>query len=466
MPPFRGRYRSWAGRAGSYRRRYHNRGNWWRKRRSYRRGTARRRRTVRRRRRKLVLRTNKPPRTMKCRIKGWWPLLYAFVPWPGIDDSSPPAAQTLGIFTSYPEGDNANGNGVAYGQFSLAVFYDEHEKKRNLWSASNCQFDLARYFGTKIVLWPHKDCDYIFHWDTEYGSTFAVEKKYVHPAIMLNMKHHRICLSVQTRGYWKPVTVWIPRPAIYNNGWEFQTTWAKRGLGFWSAAPIDLLYPWTPPFRTEAGTQGNVPQWWENDATCPDPNSGQSTNCPNWLSYYWKYLNANKATTTINKLALQGPLVKKKLQSSLNIMITYTSYWQWGGEWAQPMSICNPEGRVPGYMHKISDPRGFTRPEDYDPDGIITARALRRLTKRSPERNKSAFSAFQSSTEEETQETSSESGSEGDWHPVKHPKETQEEDQSSGPKMVRHRRKHRRRTAMELLRRLLLKHKGSSKSHY
>lgn len=448
MPLFRGRYRSWAGRARSYRRRYHNRGYWWSKRRSYRRrgGRARGRRygRVRRRPHTQIVRVTRPPHTARCTIRGWWPVLYAYVGTPV--STQMPKVQGLTTFKNYP---NDNGGCVAWGQMSLQVFYDEHKAKRNLWSRSNCQFDLCRYFGTMFTLWPHQSIDYIFHWDTDYGSTYEIEKRYVHPAFMLNMPKHRVCLSVKTRGFWKPVRVFMPRPSIYSTQWEFQNTWAGRGLGFWAVSAIDLLYPWT---RRWAKSEQDVPvRWWDDETY-------KEQTLPKWLAEYWRYLDQNNPSYKMQPEAAEGPMVQKTIQDSLNVLLTYKSFWQWGGEWAQPVAACDPKGRTPGYQQPIANPRSFADPGDYDRFGILKDIALKRLTKPSPERNTRAFSGFLSSSETEDSEASEdEPRSKRVRFEDEHSEETEEEAENSSPPLVRHRRQHRRRTSVEQLRRLFLK---------
>lgn len=207
------------------------------------------------------------------------------------------------------------------------------------------------------------------------------------------------------------------------------------------------------PLRRKDGAQGDVKKWWDTDRGGPDGPE------PNWVSYYWKYINsASFPNVEINEFATQGPLVKKVLSSSLNILMTYKSFWQWGGEWAQPVQVCDPRGSNPGYAMPIADPRGYTRPQDYDGDGLLTRKALKRLVSGSPKRDQPAFSAFQSDTDATGSETTSlESGSQGTDDEDQYPEEAEETRKSKGAKMVRHRREHGRRAALDLLRRLLLK---------
>nr|WBV74319.1 ORF1 [Bat anellovirus BtSY1] len=261
---------------------------------------------------------------------------------------------------------------------------------------------------------------------------------------MLNMPKHRVCLSVKTRGYWKPVRVFMPRPSVYSTQWEFQSTWAQRGLGFWAVSAIDLLYPWT---RRWAKSESDTPvHWWDNETY-----KGESL--PKWLAKYWTYLDQKQPSYVMSDEAAEGPMVQKTIQDSLNILLTYKSFWQWGGEWAQPVAACNPKGTTPGYQQPIAHPGSFTDPRDYDRFGIIKDIALKRVTQPGPEGNSRAFSGFLSSSEaESSEETEDEPRSKRVRFEDEYSEETEEETEDPRPPLVRHRRQHRRRTSVEQLR--------------
>lgn len=319
-------------------------------------------------------------------------------------DVSDPTKQPHGTstFRSYPK----QGGMIAWGEITLQTFYDENKAYRNTWSRSNCDFDLARYFGTEFTLFPHPETDYIFHFDTDYGDAFKVEKKSCHPALMLNMPNHRICLSTRTRGYWKPVKVFMPRPAIFSSGWTFQNKWVERGLGMWAAAVIDLRYPWTPELAPHAnqGTdiiKNEAPPWW-------DPSGNNKYHgIPKWLAGYWQYLDNGGADGQNPDYLMQqfGPFVVNKIETSVNILMTYKSYWQWGGDWAKPAVVCDPKPAT-----AVSDPSQVISPDDLDKWGLLTKRSLRRIIDGRPRRAKrkglAPFSGFLSedatTSEEET----------------------------------------------------------------
>lgn len=377
--------------------------------------------------------------------------MFALAKMTGDDAKNQPDGITT--FTSYTD----YGGMIAWGEISLRTFYDENKALRNTWSRSNCDFDLARYFGTQLTLFPHPEIDYIVHYDVEYGENFRVEKKMCHPAFMINMPNSRICLSVKTRGFWKPVKLFMPRPAIFNSGWQFQNTWATRGLGMWAAAAIDLRYPWTPPTApqtTNAATKNKAPRWWDN--TKISTYSGK----PAWAGGYWKYLDdgspgAGGSHNIDYSLAKDGPFVVKHYETSLNILMTYKSYWQWGGDWAKPAVVCDPEQNR---NTDVLNPQAIIGPHDLDKWGLLTERALRRITKRSPTPTRKAgraFSGFQSSTSEYEEEEGEGDSDSFESLEEAGAMETEQENQSAQMGRRARREQHRRRVGLEQLLRLL-----------
>lgn len=376
--------------------------------------------------------------------------------------------QTFKSYTKY-------GGFIAWGEFTLSNFYGENLAYRNTWSRSNCDFDMARYRGTKLTFFPHADLDYIVHYDTDYGDAFKIEKKMCHPALLLNMPNSKLVLSVKTRGFWKTVTIFMPRPSIYHSGWDFQNKWADRGLGMWAVAGIELQWPWTNrvalTYDPKTGEkEGESVRWWENTEQ-----TGRGM-IPSWLAGYWFYLDNTGDDGEMKKptdhpkdwlRARNGPLVIKDFGTSFNVLATYHSYWQWGGDWGRPAKVCDPADTSDPHPTS-SNPREVLSPDDLDKWGIITAKGLKRLigggADRARKRRRTPFCEFQSTASEEETELSDSDA----WQPLEEDRamETDEEGgEGSCPEMDRRtgRVQHRSRGAVERLIRVLSKMAGQRK---
>lgn len=376
------------------------------------------------RRRTRTLHVTDPRYKAYCNITGWVPIAMTRVPL----ISMPFSVQTTSPFYVYP-------GGYGYGVFTLDAMYKEHLVKRNRWSRSNAGFDLGRYIGTTLTLVPHPVFDYIFYYDPEYGNTLEF-KKLLHPAIMITHPKSILVLSNKrggSRRKWPKV--WIPRPAIYGDGWEFQKDLAQQGLFAFGWSWIDLDRPWMtdipkptaavdPSTYIQSQDQVNQqPQMWWKDAN------------NNWLQNW-----GTNGTQANNKIAMSGPFVLKTNKVDYvnyelpQIILFYKSKFQWGGEFLQDKTLANPNTIPPqqqyfgepgtsnilaspdltqlssGLQDGISglpwasppkEPNKYTtRPEDYDSDGILTDESFRRITD-SPYNSDggNSFSSFSTASE-------------------------------------------------------------------
>nr|BBE36938.1 hypothetical protein [Paguma larvata torque teno virus] len=228
--------RRWFTRRSKYGRRFRVRG--------------RRRRKVSRKTFKLPKRSKKvttfwnPATVKKCTITGW----------------------TIGILSSPMQMEQRTWNTVLYGAkkgqltlvgggvsvrvFSLQMLWWEHQLFRNWWSNTNDGYDLARYFGTKVYLPPHRDNTYIFWWDTDYNQIQRSDYWRAHPAALLGYKNKVIVQSQIYGNRHKMKKVFIRPPATNNNEWRFQNSWMDLGLFVYGLTVIDWFVPFSRSTKT------------------------------------------------------------------------------------------------------------------------------------------------------------------------------------------------------------------------
>nr|BBE36929.1 hypothetical protein [Paguma larvata torque teno virus] len=311
-----------------YRYRTRRRGFWRRRwyRRNYRRRPRtrvyRRRRRVRKRRRRLVPYRRKvkttfynPATVVKCTITGWT-----------IGLISAPQQMEQRTWNTVLFGDKRGelrlvGGGVAVRVFSLRMLWWEHQLFRNWWSKSNDGFDLARYFGTKFYLLPHRDNDYIFWWDTDYNQIKRSDYWRAHPSALLGYKNKVIVRSQMYGNNHRVKRVFIKPPATTDNEWRFQNQWMEMGLVVFGITPIDWNVAFARQkssqtaldvltFKTNDGSKGQSVEIEVNDPSIPTAtyafyadfpqgnkvlmcNTVQNTKYPaqvNQSGYNWQYL--------------------------------------------------------------------------------------------------------------------------------------------------------------------------------
>nr|QZE11970.1 MAG: ORF1 [Giant panda anellovirus] len=423
----RRRYGSYAGRARSFRRQFYNRT--WFNRRRYTRNRRRRRPLYRRRFRVskwMPVRQHNPRHVVSCHIRGWMPGLLCA-----------PAAPVFRPMRMSAE-DSFRTGGWTIHEFSLKGFYAEHKIYRNTWSRTNCGFDIARYLGTRITLWPTEETDYIVWWDVDYEteSEFEMILKKVHPALLLGRAHTRIVLSRKTSMKYRPRHIWLPPPAKYKNEWATQKTWNSRGLAIVAISMIDLTYPWIlgkmEEYQVQSGNPTWLPPWdmWDYsegtglkedlvvakkvaqslDKMWWVKGSTENKNLPTawadaWPTWDKRKFKSFKSDDKFIAVA-QGPFVKKYPGSECQIIWTYNSHWKWGGDVSiSSEQVCDPETAIPtmrkkrAYVEEPYDPGYFISAEDIRKDGFIKPEAWQRITRPPPQNI--GFTHYPGETEDE-----------------------------------------------------------------
>nr|UZV41771.1 MAG: ORF1 [Anelloviridae sp.] len=481
----RRRYGHYAGRARTFRRSFYQRP--WFNRRRYPRSRRRRRAFQRRRTgvsKWMIVRQHNPRVAVRCTIRGWMPGLVCI--------PADPNFRPMKYFTLDNQSFVFRSGGWTIHELRLTNFYKEHLLYRNTWSRSNCGFDLARYRGTKITLWPTEDTDYIVWWDVDYKdeAEFELIIEKIHPALMLGRAHSRVVLSRKTSLRYRPKTIFLPPPARFKNEWQTQGEWAQRGLGLIAVSMIDLTYPWLPPKMEEYEATGaaNTAQWkpswdlWDFDQPGKvkhkqvirkgsvvnsdkfwfnqNGTTGPFAQRPlRWLQDWpsWKKDTATQFTPLSNDnivAVAEGPFVKKYPGSECQIIWTYKSRWTWGGDVALTSEkVCSPE-TLQGLRRKRAlaapeDPAGYIYQSDIRKDGFIKPKAWKRITRAAPEGIKFFNQPREETSEEET-------------YPDPYQASTESDEETEGPSAKRPRipRRPIYRSRLEHLQRLryLLKH--------
>lgn len=360
-------------------------------------------------------------------------------------------------------------------QLSLEDFYKEHQVYRNLWSASNCGFDLAKYHGTWMTAYPTMMTDYIIWWDTDYGQLgeFKTLAKHIHPGILINRKNTVLVLSKFTRGFYKPKSFWIPPPSVYDNRWAQQSEWANRGLALIAISTIDLRNPWVHPGAKLSGWTADYDMkdwqskttmqlstviakdspidfkdfWWmQNESSEPKLPTVWATHWPAWGA---DQMMGPLTKQTYTAVAL-GPFVVKDQRQECQVTLTYRSRWTWGGDiLTKDETVCNPKTGTPKMLRHSEpvDPACFLTKDDIGKDGYINPDKWARLVAEPAEQR--GLSTFSRDWEEE--ETQSD-------HTIQAETEEEDEDsssegsESSGGRVDRRRIRH-----LRLLKRLLKK---------
>lgn len=226
------------------------------------------------------------------------------------------------------------GGGASLYHLSLEYLYQEHLKHRNIWTATNEGFDLARYFGTKFYLYPHPELDYLFWWETDFGALRKSDYGLMHPSQAMLQRNHVIVKSMYHFGLKRKV-VKIPPPSVHQSQWYFMYQWCNVALVRFGFTLINLSYPFlhkdqTKPWvaggylpgfkdRNKPGTDDSIfnasnATWykWRWDTgqdniviqqkkvgTTWKETARFTTNEPYWLFFYgWGWFNFDTASTT------------------------------------------------------------------------------------------------------------------------------------------------------------------------
>ncbi|WDW25683.1 MAG: ORF1 [Anelloviridae sp.] len=256
----RRRYRSWRPRGVSWRRLYRRRF---------------RRRRARRRPRSIVKQWQPRYRT-KCIIRGYMPLMFVYNVYDGVKDFVMPQGGLKATWT---------GGGVESTSITLLDLYWEERFWRAKWSRSNQGYNLMRYFGCELKLYPLQYYSYIFWWSTEDLEPDHTPLTVCHPSQLILSKNYRIVKHWSGRGRIKPTVIRIKPPATMLNTWLSFTEAAKLPLLKWRCAFIDLEQIWTAFPTTHGGqhTAGVEVTFWSQ--------KNRTSEAKNWNLTYFPWLD-------------------------------------------------------------------------------------------------------------------------------------------------------------------------------
>nr|WBM82647.1 MAG: ORF1 [Torque teno polar bear virus 15] len=197
-----------------------------------RRSWVRRRRFRRKRQYKSTVTQWNPQHRVGCRIRGWVPMLMS------IKGHWGEKSEVFWQSSDKPDTYIQCGGGVSFRHFTLGMFYQEHLLFRNRWSHTNVGYDLARYFGTKLVFWPHPWIDYLVYWETSFEMPERAEMAQLHPAYLLNIPKKILVRGLNHKGRRKKL--FIKPPPVHTNNWYFMKTWCNIPLFKVGLIPINF----------------------------------------------------------------------------------------------------------------------------------------------------------------------------------------------------------------------------------
>nr|UGV35337.1 MAG: ORF1 [TTV-like mini virus] len=207
-----------------WRRRYpRRRFRWFRRRRTGRfiRPNYRRRRWVRKRYRKrklskITVKTWQPTYIKKAHVKGFYP---AFL----TNHYRVSHNLTQYIDATAPE-HWPGGGGFAITQFTLAGLYELFLKAQNVWTKSNCNYPLIRYYGCRIKFYKAENFDYVaqIHRCTPLKSTDLLYMSTQPSIAMLNKHSILIPCKKYNRNKKNYKSVFVKPPTQMSTNWYFQ----------------------------------------------------------------------------------------------------------------------------------------------------------------------------------------------------------------------------------------------------
>nr|UHM27128.1 MAG: ORF1 [Torque teno midi virus] len=241
MPFWWRRRKQWR---SNYRFSYRKRRNRFRKprrrfhRRRHRRATRRRRRRykpkVRRKKKFIKLLQWQPQSIRKCKIKGIDTIIlgangkqfrnYTFA----INEWTPPTTPT--------------GGGISTAKYSLAYLYEQFILGNNIWTTSNCDYDLVRYTGASFTFYRHPRIDFIVVYQLQYPLTLSPQTlQDTHPRNLLLQKHKIVIPSLKLQPWGKRyIKKKVKPPKQMTNKWFFMHSFTETGLVLLKAAACDL----------------------------------------------------------------------------------------------------------------------------------------------------------------------------------------------------------------------------------
>lgn len=212
----------------------------------------------------------------------------------------------------------AAGGGFSVYKFSLALLYEDYKKLRNVWTYSNCEYDLCRYKKTTVTFYRHQEVDFVVYY-TRNPPMVVDQWTYMstHPQFLLLRKHKLLIPSMRTKPHGKrSVKITIKPPRLAINKWFFQKHFQDTGLFMLQAAACDLDYSYlgsNSRNRLLTFTALN-PDFWKNPdwanasqpyswSVTPAPTSGMKakTLINNQLQSYTIPSNFNTVSGTIHE---------------------------------------------------------------------------------------------------------------------------------------------------------------------
>lgn len=136
------------------------------------------------------------------------------------------------------------GGGFSTAKYSLAYLYEQYTLGNNIWTTSNCDYDLCRYTGCSFIFYRHEYTDFIVQYQLEYPLSISPDTYYeCHPHSMLLKKHTITIPSMKTKPFGKRyVKKKIKPPKQMVNKWYFQHGFSNVGLLLLKAAACDFRY--------------------------------------------------------------------------------------------------------------------------------------------------------------------------------------------------------------------------------
>nr|UHK05303.1 MAG: ORF1 [Torque teno midi virus] len=141
------------------------------------------------------------------------------------------------------------GGGFSTAVFKLSFLYEQYTLYKNIWTASNTNYDLCRFTGSTFYFYRHTYMDFVVTYTRQYPMTLNFQDYLnTHPYRMLLQKHKIIIPSLK----WKPkgkkyVKKKFKAPKQMTNKWFFQDGFAEKPLILFRAAVCDLTTPFLGP---------------------------------------------------------------------------------------------------------------------------------------------------------------------------------------------------------------------------
>lgn len=340
---------------------------------------------------------------------------------------------------------NCTGGGIGRGFFTLRQLYSDAKAARAYWNVSTDGFDLIKYKQTTLYLQPHPSLAYIFHWETDYRRQDTYAWPWYHPSELLLRSQHVIVWPKTYNPYGKGVKIKLKPPAIFNDEWFFMRDMYDVGLFTYQVQVIDVTNAFMPGDRVtgcyqlkysattkpDGPQQGNISNYnplrdkgflnaiFVGAGPPQGFDQGISKNIPLYISTWglageqnvwvwspadWYTDNPQRYWFKLEVPALQllirsGPFVSKGLRTTASVFMKYKVKWWFGGPsatedinpGADPKDI-PPSNDAKASMHltglQIRDPATVGKGVLHNWElrrGLLTARALQRLTALSPE---------------------------------------------------------------------------------